>query len=215
MSIVEGRPVARRTHRLRVPVGRQPIWTTDGVLHGHEYLYRSVHGTSSRVDGWPAPHQDDATASVLAAVLRHLRAGAADGPVRAFVNVTRSYVTGALPLPVLRDGRLVLEVVESVAGDPAVLAGLRRLHAAGHRIALDDFTATADQRAMLPFASYVKIDARDLDRFGDGIVTAARDSDAVLVAEWVHDRPTIQRCVDLGFTMLQGNALGSAQTARL
>ena len=50
-----------------------------------------------------------------------------DGPpaatTYAFVNVTRSFLVDDRPLPA-HAGRLVLEIVESVAADDEVLAGL-------------------------------------------------------------------------------------------
>ena len=95
----------------RLPIASQPIWTTDGRLFGNEFLYRSRDGLPAQVDRWRSDRQDVATASVLEALF-------GDGPpvatTYAFVNITRSFLVDDRPLPA-HAGRLVLEIVESVA----------------------------------------------------------------------------------------------------
>src|SRR5690606_28764704 len=106
------------------------------------------------------------------------------------------------------DRRLVLEVVESVPADAATMAGLARLRGHGYRVALDDWTATPAQRAMLCHADFVKVDCRDLDRLGEDGLHEARTRGAQPVAERVADERLHARCVDLRFDLLQGYALG-------
>ncbi|HEY0119707.1 MAG TPA: EAL domain-containing protein [Cellulomonas sp.] len=192
----------------RLPVARQPIWTPDGTLVGHEYLYRSEAGLPVGVDGWVDEQQEGASASVLASVF------SGDGPAGdhlVFVNVTRSFLTGGRELPDPVD-RLVLEVVESVHASEAVLAGLPSLRADGYLIALDDYVATEDQVAMLPFADYVKVDLRDMATLTVAALDAARRFGAQLVAEHVADDELRQQAVSLGFDLLQGDVLGAART---
>ena len=194
----------------RPPVARQPIWTTAGALVGHEYLYRSRIGRPAGVDRWRAERQDVASASVLRSVFEESAADA-DGPL-IFVNVTRSFLVRDRPLPA-HLGRLVLEVVESVPGDPGVVLGLRRLRARGYRVAIDDFTASEAQMPMLPHADFVKVDCRDLVK-PDGLrlVEIGRRHGATLIAERVETTELVEMCVRVGFDMLQGDALGPAVT---
>lgn len=192
----------------RLPIARQPIWTAGGQLYGNEFLYRSRDGLPAQVDRWGSDRQDVATASVLDVLF-------GDGPptssTLAFVNVTRSFLVDDRPLPA-HAGRLVLEVVESVAADDSVLAGLERLRSRGYRIAIDDFAAEPDQLAMMPYADFVKIDCRDVHRLGDGLVRLARTYGATLVAERVSDTELVEECRTLGFELLQGDVLGPAVT---
>jgi EAL and modified HD-GYP domain-containing signal transduction protein len=207
--------VRRDAHRVplqatgsRPPVARQPIWSTAGTLVGHEYLYRSQAGLAVGVDGWIDEQQEGASASVLASVFA---GGGPDGDRLVFVNVTRSFLTRdrSLPRPV---DRLVLEVVESVTADDAVLAGLPSLRSDGYLIALDDYVASPDQVAMLPYADYVKIDLRDLAILPDRALAAARRYGAQLVAEHVADEALVAQAIALGFDLLQGDELGPART---
>ena len=197
----------RRAGDVRRPVARQPIWTPDGVLVGHEYLYRSADGLPAGVDRWVDERQEDASASVLASVFD---GAGPEGDELAFVNVTGSFLTGERPLPPAT--RLVLEVVESVRASHAVLQGLPALRDEGYAIALDDYVATPDQVAMLPFADYVKVDLRDMARLTGRALGVARRYGARLVAEHVADRRLVHTAVQLGFDLLQGDVLGAART---
>lgn len=208
LSVRDGAPRVPLQATPRLPVARQPIWTRDGSLVGHEYLYRSESGLPAGVDGWVDAQQERATASVLASVFE------GEGPVGddlVFVNVTRSFLIGERALPGAAD-RLVLEVVESVEASPAVLTGLPALRAEGYAIALDDYVATPDQVAMLPFADFVKVDLRDMARLSARALAAARRHGARLVAEHVSDRALVRQAVELGFDLLQGDVLGAART---
>ena len=190
----------------RLPIASQPIWTTEGRLFGNEFLYRSREGLPAQVDRWRSDRQDVATASVLEALF-------GDGPpvatTYAFVNITRSFLVDDRPLPA-HAGRLVLEIVESVAADDEVIAGLERLRLRGYLIAIDDFSAEPNQVAMMPYADFVKIDVRDLDVEGPPVVHLARSYGALLVAEYVETPDTLRHARDLGFTLFQGNLLERA-----
>lgn len=186
------------------PVARQPIRRPSGDVLGHEYLYRSATGRAVGVDRWSPARQDAASASVLRTLYDHRRPR---GSGLVFVNVTRAFLVGEQTLPPV-DHRLVLEVVESVPADAAALSGLARLRARGYRVALDDWTASPAQRAMLPYADFVKIDCRDLDHLGEAGLEEARTSGAQLVAERVANDSLRVRCLDLRFDLLQGYVLG-------
>ncbi len=205
-SVVNAHPTAPRPSPPQV--ARQPIWSPAGDLHGYELLYRTSDGTPAGVDGWDEGRQEDATEAVLARI-----ASMDLGDALAFVNVTRGYLVESRTLPPHR-GQLVLEVVETVPADDDSLAGLTRLRDAGYRLALDDFTASAAQLAMLPWADYVKIDCRDLVQHGNALVELARSGGAQVVAERVSDRALVDHCVSWGFDLLQGDVLGPAATLR-
>ena len=204
---------ARRRHGWRTLLGRQPIVTAEADTVGFEFLYRSPTRRPVRVDTWPAEHQDRASGRVLAQVFdagpHHVA-----GEHLAFVNITRSYLVGDLPLPP-HPARLVLEVVESVPHDLAVIAGVRRLRRHGFRIALDDFTGLPAQLALLPFADYVKVDCRDLERQGDALVDLAGSSGATLIAERVEDEALRRRCTAWGFDLFQGHHFAAASVLDL
>lgn len=184
-------------------VGRQGIFDDEGAVHGYEFLYRAGRQHALRVDLWPTDAQDRATLRVLQATFSPtgVRSVAADALV--FVNFTRAFLVGDLPLPD-EPQRLVVEIVESVRADDAVLAGVRRLRDRGFRIALDDFVGLTGQVALLPFADYVKIDVRDLAERGPGLVRLAARHGATLVAERVETADELATVRALGFDLVQG-----------
>jgi len=187
-------------------LGRQPIVRSDGRTMGYEFLYRAPSRRPVRVDRWTPSRQDGATAAVLDCVFGGSGVASVAADHLAFVNVTRSYLVGDLPLP-LDPAQLVLEVVESVPADDEVVAGVKALRGRGYRIAIDDFVGLDDQIALLPHADYVKIDARDLAREGTALIELAARFGAVLVAERVEDRSTVDMCAAAGFTLFQGNVV--------
>ena len=191
-------------------VGRQGIFSGSGAVHSYEFLYRAGRRHSLRVDRWSAEAQDRATLRVLQATFSPtgLRSVAADALV--FVNFTRSFLVGELPVPA-DPGRLVIEVVESVRTDAAVIAGVRRLREAGYRIALDDYVGLSSQDALLPYATYVKVDRRDLSLRGPELVARAARTGALLVAERIETEAEFDRCVDLGFDLFQGYYMETTQ----
>lgn len=194
-------------------LGRQPIFTVAGEIHGYELLYRTGQGHACAVNHWQWQDQDQATLTVLEAAFSScgVRTVAADALV--FVNFTRSFLTAELPIPPV-PSRLVVEVVESVRADAAVVEGIEDLRAAGFRIALDDFAGLDDQLALLPWADYVKIDLRDLDRCGARLVDIAAGHGATLVAERVETQAQLEECEALGFSLFQGNHLRAAEVLR-
>ncbi|MGV8977377.1 MAG: EAL and HDOD domain-containing protein [Cellulomonas sp.] len=187
-------------------LGRQPIVTSDGRTIGYEFLYRAPSRRPVRVDRWTPARQTEATSAVLDSVFGGSGVASVAADRLAFVNVTRSYLVGELSLP-YDPARLVLEIVESVEADPAVIAGVKALRARGYRIAIDDFVGLDDQIALLPHADYVKLDIRDLALQGASLIRLAARFGAALVAERVEDKSTLDRCAAAGFTLFQGNVV--------
>jgi EAL and modified HD-GYP domain-containing signal transduction protein len=207
-------PVVAPGELPQVHVGRQPIYDADLRLHAYELLFRSAqNATRAQVDATDAAGDQATTSTILAAFSGF---GAADllGGRPGFVNLTRAFLVGDLPVPFEPD-QAVLEVLETVTLDPEVLDGVRRLKRAGYRIALDDFVWTKGADDVVDLASIVKLDV--LTPWPQVIALADRcrsrgGNDLVLLAERVEDEQMLQRCLDHGFTLFQGYHLGRPQT---
>jgi EAL and modified HD-GYP domain-containing signal transduction protein len=191
-------------------LGRQGIFTGTGDVLGYELFFRSPHPAPLHVDHWTQEQQNKATAHVLHTTFAGPGVHSVAGDRRIFVNFTRSYLVNDLAVPYLPE-QLVVEVVESVIADTAVMAGVRRLRERGFRIAIDDFVGLPSQRRLLPFADYVKIDVRDLDVEGQPLIDLARSCGAQLVAECVETEAMLDECQSLGFDLYQGFALEVTQ----
>ena len=143
---------------MSVHVGQQAIVDASGEAHGYGLLFRPSAGATAAgaFDG------DAAIAHVLVATFLEFGLQDLVGDRLAFVNVPRAFLVGDLPLP-FPAGQVVLEVLEDVAADAQVFAGIAELSAAGHPIALDDVTAERDRGDLLHLADYVKIDLLGTD----------------------------------------------------
>ena len=193
---------------IAVHVGRQPIFDTERVTHGYELLFRALPTSISAGDA--AAASDTATSQVIVDTFTEFGFDRLVGEGRAFVNITRPFLVGDLSLP-FGGERTVLELPASVGADDQVLAGLARLRTGGFGIALDDYDPDGPGRAVLDagLADFVKIDtlAWPTEQL-PALVDAVRPRGVTLVAERVESATSLQQCLDLGFELLQGFALG-------
>lgn len=184
-----------------IHVGRQGVYTSDGGLFGYELLFRAAGLPGAHVDQWTAAEQDLATEHVIAAAF-HQGRDITNG-LDVSVNFTGSYLLGREDLACDPDS-VIIEVVESTELEPGLIERVQHFRDLGFRIALDDFTATAAQSAILPMADFVKIDLRDLLEFGPTLVDQARGHGRTLVAEQVETESQLDALVAMGFDQFQG-----------
>jgi c-di-GMP-related signal transduction protein len=105
----------------QVHVGRQAIHDVQGSVVGYELLFRNnAFADSSDKD------DDSATSATILAAFSEFGAEALLGGRPGFINLTRAFLKGTLPLPFSPD-TVVLEVLESLNLDDDVVAGAQRL----------------------------------------------------------------------------------------
>jgi EAL and modified HD-GYP domain-containing signal transduction protein len=161
-------------------VGRQPIYDRGLAVVAYELLFRS--GESNRagvVDG------DQATSQVLHNTFVEIGLDTIVGCKQAFINFTRDFIlqdyTAIFPAD-----RVVIEVLEDIAVDAALLTAIRALSMQGYTIALDDFVVRDHLRPLLEVADIVKVDILALDRPAlQENVTQLRQYNVQLLAEKV------------------------------
>jgi c-di-GMP phosphodiesterase len=190
-----------------VHVGRQPILDVSGRLYGYELLFRDTAEASGATR-----KGDSATTATILAAFSEFGLNDLLGGRLGFVNLTRAFLVGQLPVPFDPDAA-VLEVLETIEIDDAVVAGTRALAAHGYTVALDDFVWTRAAEPLLEVADIVKVDVLG-EPWDDVLRTAARSRrhGVRLLAERVEDEEMLARCRDLGFTLFQGYHLGRPQT---
>lgn len=192
-----------------VHVGRQPIFDTHQEVLGYELLFRA--GPTAESAQLHEAQADFATAEVIVNTFAQFGIRSLVGPGLAFVNVTRPFLTGELPLP-FRPDSVVLEVLRDTYPDPHVVEGCRHLVESGYRLALDDVVPGDPRLALLPWASYVKLDFQA--RLPDDIAvvaSACREADVELVATKVENEADLEAAWVLGCTLFQGRHLARAQ----
>ena len=190
-----------------VHVGRQPIFDIDQEVLGYELLFRTALDAETAEFADP----DLATSQIIVSTFSQFGVRSLVGPGLAFVNVTRPFLTGELPLPFDSD-RVVLEVLESVVVDDEVLEGCRRLVEAGFRLAIDDVVPNDHRLPLLEIASYAKLDfARATAEELAPVASECRDAGLVLLAEKVETEADMEAGWVLGCTLFQGRYLAQAQ----
>ena len=191
----------------QVHIGRQPIYDLDLDLVGYELLFReSATAEGSNRSGAYA------TSNVVRNAFTEFGLDNLVGDRLCFINMTREFLTGELPLP-FGPGRVVLEVLETVRMDREVVAGVLRLAEIGFPIALDDFVLGGGHEQLFGAASYVKLDM--MGTAGDVLTESVRECrrhGLTLIAERLEDAEDIATARRLGFDLLQGYALGRPQT---
>jgi EAL and modified HD-GYP domain-containing signal transduction protein len=182
-----------------VRVGRQAIHDARRTPVAYELQFRAWDGV-----GEDTVAGERATSQVIASTFGTFGLDAiADGrPV--FINFTRAFLTGVVPIPV-EATNVVIEVFDDVEADDELIEGLRHLAQAGYQVALDDFHGDADRVGLLELADYVKVDVTaNLPDVVPGLIQQIRDAGAVPVASSVEDAETFDRCVQQGFELFQG-----------
>ena len=142
--------------RMLVHVGRQPIYDRAGRLSAYELLFRDTAGATRA-----SRRSAEATSRVIVAAFTEFGLDALVGARACFINVTREFLVGELPVP-FDSNQAVLEIIETVQVDDAVIKGVEELVARDFTIALDDYTPGAHD-PLLSLATYVKVVLPDLD----------------------------------------------------
>jgi EAL and modified HD-GYP domain-containing signal transduction protein len=190
-----------------VHVGRQPIFSRHGDVHGYELLFR---GDAGAVDA--DERGAYATSRVLITAFTEIGIEPLCGRGLCFVNLTREFLVGDLPLPFDAE-QVVLEILETVEIDDEVVAAVAGLVRQGYRIALDDYVFGLGHEPLLELAAYVKIDVLETppQDLGATVQRCRRYEGVKLVAERIETREQLELARALGFDYFQGYVLGRPQ----
>ena len=177
-------------------VARQTIFDRRREVFGYELLCRAGWENCFRGD------TEDATRKMIADGalygFHELTQGAPS-----FVNCTReSLVTG---LVTLLPNTTVLEILESVVGDPEVLAACAHYKSLGYKLALDDFQMHEGMHGLIELADFVKVDFR-LSNAEErrSILSLFKGRKVVMLAEKVETEQEFQIALAEGFSLFQG-----------
>lgn len=186
-----------------IHVGRQPIVDRAGDVVAYELLFRDA------VDATRATKRSaQATSQVIVSAFTDFGLEQLAGNRVCFINVTREFLVGDLPIP-FDSGQAVLEIVETVDVDDEVVDGVRRLVDSGFTIALDDFTPGSHQR-LLDLATYVKVDVLDAEPavINETLRLCNEHPQIQLIAERLETEESLREAFEAGFQLFQGHILG-------
>src|SRR4051812_1807092 len=186
---------------------RQPVFSRHGDVHGDELLFR---GAAGAVDA--DERGAYATSRVLITAFTEIGIEPLCGRGLCFVNLTREFLVGDLPLPFDAE-QVVLEILETVEIDDEVVAAVAELVRLGYRIALDDYVFGLGHEPLLELAAYVKIDVLETppDALATTVERCRKYAGVKLVAERLETPEQLDRARALGFDYFQGYILGRPQ----
>lgn len=183
-----------------VCVARQPIFDAGLKVVAYELLYRAeaTDAHAHVLDGVAA------TSRVVVGSVAEIGLENLSGGRVIHLNLPRELIVDPIELP-LRPATTVLEVLETVHSDQAVLAGIEVFRQRRFRIAIDDYTSASHDESLLQVADIVKIDLllEPEDRL-DATVAALMQRKLQLIAEKIETRQQFERCRALGVQGFQG-----------
>jgi EAL and modified HD-GYP domain-containing signal transduction protein len=185
--------------RQSVHIARQPILDANRRVCGYELLYRA-NGT----DRTCTTSGELAAARVLTDAILGIGLDSITGGAPAFLNFTRELLLddAAALLP---SNAVVIELREDIVVDAEVIAACEELTRKGYRVALDDFVADSSAEALLPYASFIKLDVRDTPPIvWQPLAHRLASPDMHVVAERVETVDVVSQARDAGCTYFQG-----------
>lgn len=180
-------------------LGRQPVLDRQQKLFGYELLFRSADVLSANVSDYSV-----ASASVIVDALSGFGFREVLGRHRGFINVDGEILMSDM-IELLPKEQVVVELLEIIEMDAAVIERCRDLKAKGFRLALDDHRYSAAYEPLYEYVDVIKVDllqysAADLEE----TVRELKRLPVTLLAEKVETFEQFSRCRSLGFELFQG-----------
>ena len=189
-------------------VARQPIVDRQQNLVAFELLFRSPQGGAKEA-------LDDAnlTAQVLVNAFGELGIAEVLGLQKGFINLDAVFLHSDL-VELLPHDKVVLELLETIRIDEAIIARCKKLKAKGYSLALDDVVDLGDEiRPLLDIVDVVKLDLMQIDAaLLPALVKKLKKYPVQLLAEKVETREQAARCVEMGFDLFQGYHFARPET---
>lgn len=181
-------------------LARQPIVDRNESLVAFELLFRSANRTDSGV-----VDDTNATAQVIVNAFGEMGIVEVLGTNKGFINVDAVFLHSDL-IEMLPKQQVVIELLETIVIDAAIIARCRELKAKGFTLAVDDVIELTDEiKSILGLVDIVKLDLMEIDAAKlPALVKELKRHPIKLLAEKVEDREQARRCVEMGFDLFQG-----------
>jgi EAL and modified HD-GYP domain-containing signal transduction protein len=192
-------PAPPLTNTESIFLARQPIFDRALNVFAYELLFRSGHSNVAGVtDG------NSASSQVMINAFLEIGIDAISGGRTCFVNLTRDFIVGQLPLP-FPPSIFVIEILEDIEVDEELLTSIKSFSAKGFTVALDDYVFEKDKAPLFDLIDIVKIDIMECDRrlLAEN-VKQLKSHKLRLLAEKVATQEEFELCKSLGFDYFQG-----------
>ncbi|MCW9047418.1 MAG: HDOD domain-containing protein [Gammaproteobacteria bacterium] len=180
-------------------IARQPIYDRNKAVMGYELLYRNSSQNHANITD-----ADTASCETILNTFMHIGIDNIAGSALAFINLPREFIVNDQLTPMFNE-QAVLEILEDIKPDEAVINGIKRLKNEGYQIALDDFVFKDEYKPFVELADYIKFDLHVLSR--REVIQQLEKSqkyNVKLIAEKIECHELYQFCYELGFDFFQG-----------
>ena len=184
-------------------IARQPIVDRKENLVAFELLFRSAR--SSTESGVVEMDDTHATAQVLVNAFGEMGIADVLGTHRGFINLNAEILHSDL-IELLPKQQVMLELLETITIDAAIVARCHQLKAKGFSLALDDVVElTDDIKPLLNIVEVVKVDLMLVDPVRlPALVKELKRYPVKLLAEKVENHEQARRYMEMGFDLFQG-----------
>ena len=190
-------------------LARQPIVDRKESLFAFELLFRSGNKMAE------AGVVDDtqATAQVMVNAFGEMGIAEVLGAHKGFINLDANFLYSDT-VELLPRHQVVLELLETIAINDAIIARCHELKAMGFSLALDDVVKLDDDiKPLLSIVDVVKLDLMQIDpTLLPALVKKLKQYPIKLLAEKVEDREQARNCMEMGFDMFQGYYFSRPET---
>lgn len=181
-------------------LARQAIHDQNKQLLGYDLLFHSKELNKPLL-----PMDIADPAQILVSALLDMGLQDVVGKHLAFINLTKRYVLGELPIPLARK-QIVLEIDQDILPGPELVSAFKQLKLKhSYTLALDAFEYDTSKAVLVPHVDYVKIDVTGLDE-----EQIAQQLELLgkfhrqRIAVGVNDCTLYNACRSLGFEYFQG-----------
>jgi len=188
-----------KSYPVDVYLGRQPILDRGWNVAGYELLFRS-----SQANCCDSTEVVCATSQVFVNAVLGVGLDQLLGGKPAFINFDRTLLLGDRTT-VLPPDKVVIEILETVAPDNAILSACHKLQQQGYGLALDDCLDDERTAAFAPFVDILKVDFRQTSPSDqERMVRRYQKLNIRMLAEKVESESEFRRASKLGYDYLQG-----------
>jgi len=182
-------------------VGRQPIYDRKIHVYGYELLFRAGENSA---DAFQKLGADGATSTTIINSFLEIGLDKLVGRHLAFINMTEKFLLSEDALPI-SPKQVVLEILENITIDDAIVKAVERLKLQGYMLALDDYIYNPSHKPLFSLVDIIKIDIRQLDeqQLLEHVAILKRHK-VKLLAEKVENLDEFAFCHKLGFDYFQG-----------
>lgn len=185
---------------MKVFVARQPIFNQNQTLFGYELLYRDsyTNAYNGQIDG------SRATRAVISDTITTFGLNNLTNGNFAFINFTRPLIMERFAF-LLDPDDFVIELLENMEIDNALIERLQELKEKGYILAIDDYTGVEDYDDIMEYIDIIKVDFSLVDEAGrTAIARRYAPTEKRLLAEKVETEEEFQKARKDGYALFQG-----------